>query len=168
MEKKNIKQPTLDEQKELNDILTRKATYIEVRNKKWKSAPLFNGTLRKMTDIFLSEKEEDKVNAKCAAAFLLNGYWSIKFFYWIVWRWMYYVKQYTNAELLPYILECKKKMGVEEYFLATISLTEMTDTWKQMTRKEVQAIQVELASAQLGLSQKSTQTSSRSNTTSEG
>lgn len=158
-EKKTISQPTLDEQKKLNDLLEQKCTYKTVRGKEWKSAPLKNGTLRKMSDIMLNEEEEDKVNSKCCAAFLLNGYWSIKFFYWIVWRWIYYIKQYTNAELLPYIEECKKKMGVEEYFLSTILLIGMNDTTKSMTRKEVQAIQAEQLSAQLGLSQKNSPTS---------
>lgn len=155
-EKKNIAQPNLDEQKELDALLNHSVTYVEVRGKKWECAPLYNGTLRAMTHVVLNEKEEDKVNVKCAALFRLNNFFKIKLFFWILWRWMYYVKEYRNDELLPYLAECKKKVGLEDYIYSTILVTGMKDTVMSMTREEVEHIQAELIMAQHGASQKST------------
>mgnify|MGYP000113932552 FL=1 len=48
------------------------------------------------------------MNSKCAAAIVLNGYWKILFFYWFLWRWFFYVMQYSDEELLPLIETGKK------------------------------------------------------------
>lgn len=165
--KKKISNPTIEDEKELNDLLGEKITYVEVRGKQWKCGYLYHGTERKITDIVLNEKDEDKVSCKCCAALILNGLWKIKFFYWIVWRWFYYIKQYKDSELLPFITECKKKVEVEEYAIATILLTAMKDTIMTKTRAEVQRFQAEQLSAQLGQSQKKDLTSQQPSTTSE-
>lgn len=101
--------------------------------------------------------EENKVACKCAALLRLNGYWSIKFLYWLVWRWFYYIKQYTNDELYPYLEECKKKVPVMSYLMCTTLLTAMMDTKKQMNRAEVNRIQAEQLSAQRAALAKSTE-----------
>ena len=66
------------------------------------------------------------------------------------------MREYTDGELLPFIDLCKKKVGVEEYCMITIYLTEMKDTMKSMTREEVNRIRQESFMAQRGLSEKST------------
>ena len=105
---------------------------------------------------FTSEMDESKVNCKVAALFRLNGFFMIHLFYWLVWRWMYYVKEYRNEELLPYLAECKKKVGLESYIYTTILVTGMKDTVMSMTREEVEHIQAELAMGQHGVSAKNT------------
>lgn len=101
--------------------------------------------------------EENKVVCKCAALMRLNGYWAIKLLYWFVWRWFYYVKQYSEGDLGEYIAECKKKVPVMDYLMCTTLLTAMMDTKKQMNRAEVNRIQVEQLSAQRAALAKNTQ-----------
>lgn len=153
---KKIEQPGLDAERELNDIVNNSKDIVTIRKRKWKVGWMRNRAKRKMTDILLNEKEDDKVNSKCAAALLLNGYFKIFFFYEILWRWFYYVKQYSDEELLPVIELCKKKVQVEAYCATTILLTEMKDTIMIMTREEVSRIRQESIMAQRGRSEKNT------------
>ena len=60
--------------------------------------------------------------------------------WWALWRWYFYVRQYSEAELLPLIELSKKKVPLETYLTATIYLTAMKDTVMQMTRKEAETI----------------------------
>lgn len=164
---KTIEQPTHEDEKELDDILEATKSKVFVRGKEWAVSPLRNGTKRKITSIMLSDGKDDTVSCKCAAALRLNDYWGIKFLYWFLWRWFFYVRQYRDEELVEYISECKKKVGVEGYVIATTLLTGMKDTIMAMTREEVERFQAAQLSAQLGQSQKSTQTSAPLSTTSE-
>lgn len=151
-----IKQPSLDAERELNDVINDSKDVIRIRNIRWKVGWIRNRAKRKLTDILLNEQEDDKVNSKCAAALLLNGYFKIFFFYWLLWRWFYYVKQYSDEELLPVIELCKKKVQVEAYCATTILLTEMKDTIMIMTREEVNRIRQESIMAQRGRSERNT------------
>ena len=134
---KEIKQPTVEDEKLLNEVIENNPDELEAFGRKWKIGYLRNGTKRKVTNILMREKQEDKVSSKCTAALLLNGYFKIFFFYWILWRWLYYIKQVGDEELLPIMEYCKKKVDVESYCLVTIYLTEMRDTIMTMTREEV-------------------------------
>lgn len=155
-ENKVLSEPTQEEEKLFSDIQDEKPSYVLVRGNKWKCGWLKHGTERKISSVMADETiDEDKVICKCAALILLNGLWSIKFFYPILWRWFYYIKQYREDELLPFIIEGKKKVIVDQYLLATMSLTAMRDTIMSKTRKEVNRFQAELLSEQLGRSQKS-------------
>lgn len=141
MPKKNITQPTKENEKELKSIVENKADIVLLRGKKIKLHWLGYFALSKMTDVMINEKEnEQSVLCKCAAAITLNGYWKIKFLWWITWRWYFYVKQYTEKELLPLVECAKKKVPLEPYLTATILLTAMKDTAMQMTRKEAENI----------------------------
>lgn len=157
---KAIQDPTPEEEAEYNDVLDRKPTYVEVRGEKWKCDYIFHGTERKLSSVLADDTDdEDKVTCKCAAILRLNGLWTIKFFYPILWRWYYYVKQYREDELLPFFCECKKKVIANEYLLSIMCLTGMRDTMMSKKRAEVKRIQAELLSEQLGVSQKNSQTS---------
>jgi hypothetical protein len=160
MKEKVITDPTPEEEVFLNDTLERKPSFVKVRDKMWKCDWLFHGTERKLTSVLADEStDEDKVVCKCAALLRLNGLWKIKFFYPILWRYFYYIKQYREDELLPFITECKKKVIANEYLLSIMCLIGMRDTMMSKTRKEVTRLQAELLSEQLGLSQKSSQNS---------
>ena len=164
---KTIKeQPSTEDEKELSSIRENHTTTVLVRGQKWKAKSLHPGAIRKMTDVMLNSKDEDNVSCKCVAAFRLNGWWKIKLFYGLLWRWMFYFRQYREDELLPYIAECKKKIPVQEYAINIILLTEMRDTVQAMTREEVKRIQVAQLTEQLGQSAKSTPTSQPQDTSS--
>ena len=156
---KEIKQPTVEGEKLLNEVIENNPDELEAFGRKWKIGYLRNGTKRKVTNILMREKQEDKVSSKCTAALLLNGYFKIFFFYWILWRWLYYIKQVGDEELLPIMEYCKKKVDVESYCLVTIYLTEMRDTIMTMTREEVRHFLQERRGVQHGASEKSIQAS---------
>lgn len=154
--KKNITQPNEDDERLLNDIIEDSKDIVNLRGKEWSIGWMKHGTQRKITDIVLKEKDESKVSTKCAAVMLLNGYWKILFLYPILWRWMYYIKQYDDNELLPIIELCKKKVPLETFCVTTILLTETKDTIMTMTREEVNRFRQENVSVQRGASGKST------------
>ena len=182
MAKKIVKQPTTEEQRMLKEVTSEEVSYVNVRGKRWKVGWIKNGTLDHVsrillernakvsgneneTDAYTKEYEKDpvrvggrenKVACKCAALLKLNGYWSIKFLYWILWRWYYYVKQYSDTELFEFVEECKKKLPVMDYLMCTTLLTAMMDTKKQMNRAEVSRFQAEQLSAQRAVLEKST------------
>lgn len=156
---KQTEQPTREDEQLLNEVLENKPEKLKAFGRKWNIGYLRNGTKRKVTDILLNEKEEDKVNAKCAAALLLNGYFKLFFFYWLLWRWIYYIRQAGDKELLPILEYCKKKVDVESYCVATIYLTEMRDTIMTMTRKEVNSFLRANRGEQPGASEKNTDAS---------
>lgn len=137
---KKISEPTQGDEKLLDDIVENSVDYVEVRGKRWAVRWVRNRARRKVTDILLKEDDEDKVVCKCAAALRLNGYFKITFLYWALWRWYYYIRQYGEGELLPFISLCKKKVPAEEYLIAIMLLTGMKDTVMNMTRAEAERI----------------------------
>lgn len=142
------RQPTDDEQRELNAVIENEATEVKVRNKTYKVKGLHKETMRKMTDVMLNCNEESQVSSKCAALIILNGFFKIKLFYWFLWRWVHYVMQYSDEELATLIEEGKKKVPVQAYYQNTILLIGMKDTMVAMTRKEAERIRQELLSGQ--------------------
>lgn len=133
---KKITQPTEEDEKLLDAIAENSKDYVEVRGRKWGVRWVRNRAKRKVTHIMLTEKDEDKVVYKCAAALRLNGYFKITFLYWFLWRWYYYVRQYSEGELVPFLNLCKKKVPVEGYLIATMLLTGIKDSAMNMTREE--------------------------------
>ncbi len=138
--RKNIQQPTVEEQKRLDDVLENSTDYVTIRNRKFGIKWLHRGTLRKLTHVLHSCEKEDEVTAKCASLIILNGWWKIKLFHWIYWRMLW--KKYTDSELIDIIAVGKKKVESQklEYLSATMFLTGMKDTMMTMTRKEAEHI----------------------------
>lgn len=138
--RKNIQQPTVEEQKRLDDVLENSTDYVTIRNRKFGIKWLHRGTLRKLTHVLHSCEKEDEVTAKCASLIILNGWWKIKMFHWIYWRMLW--KKYTDSELIDIIAVGKKKVESQklEYLSATMFLTGMKDTMMTMTRKEAEHI----------------------------
>lgn len=141
-------QPTIDEQRELNSVVEDEISEVKVRNTTYRLRYMRNATIRRITDVMLNEKDDSKVSSKCAALMVLNGYFKIKFFYWFLWRWFYYVKQYLEIELHALIDEGKKKVRAEDYYINTIFLIGMKDTMIAMTREEAERFRQELSTAQ--------------------
>ena len=132
--------PTPEDEEQLNDIMEDRSTLVDLRGKKIPIGWLRRGTIRKFTDIMSKKGNDDKVSCQAVAAIVLNGYWAIKFQWWLLWRWYYYIKQYGDNELGPIIAMAKKKIPVKAYFAATILLTAMKDTMMTMTKEEANNI----------------------------
>ena len=145
-----VRQPDEAEQKELQDVVDDSVDVVSLRGRDVRVDWLRNATQRKISSIMVNEKDERKVIAKCAAAIVLNGYWSLLLLWWIVWRWYYYVRQYTDEELLPILEMGKKKVPAIPYFRATMFLTELKMTMAQMTREEVQKALKHFQAGQVG------------------
>ena len=79
---------------------------------------------------------------------LLNNIWKIRAFYWLYWRWLYYIKDVDVVEVLKVLDVSKKKIPSNAFSLTTILATGMTDVMMTMTRSEVKAIQAEQAGEQ--------------------
>lgn len=174
MEEKKIEQPEVAFEKALNSVIEDKEESVVIRGKKFKIKDLRKAVRRKLTDLELEHKEELEYPCKCAAAITCNSFWSLAAFWglgWALrWRWYYYVKQYTTAELLPLIRLAKKKAEKEmlAYTLSTILVTAMKDTTMTMTKQEAKRIQAEKAGEQHGQPPKNLITSREADSSSEG
>lgn len=144
MAKKKINQPTNDEQRDLLNVMINGIDYCELRGKKIGLRWTTGETLKKITSVMLDKDgDESKVSCKCAAAIILRGWFKMKMFYWILWRWFYFVKGYGDHELKPLIELAQKKTPVTQYYEVMTLLTGLKITKEIMTREEVQRIQTE-------------------------
>lgn len=128
MAKKNkepdVRQPDQEQQKEYASLRDNSATVVHIRKKAYKLRWAKNGQIRKLSQILLlspgteegssSEDllkdiaESSKLCCKAAAIYILDGYWKLKFKYWFLWRWFYYIRQYDDEDLKE-VLETGKK-----------------------------------------------------------
>lgn len=138
---KYVEQPGVDAELELNNIIDNGVSKVKIpgTNRSYNIRWLKHESTRKITRVLLQMKEgdDDKISCKVAAVIVLNDFWKIKFLYWIVWRWFYYVRQYVDAQLLPLIMEGKKKVQQGEFYSVTMLLIGMKDTIMTMTKAEI-------------------------------
>ena len=99
-------------------------------------------------DMFSALREDQKLQCKTAAIFVLDGYWKLKFRYWYLWRWFYYVRQYDSFDLEELIAEGKKKVPLEQFLKITMYLTGAKDTLMMMRTEEAERILRELSGGQ--------------------
>jgi hypothetical protein len=135
-----IEQPDNQLQDLLDSVLAEEPTEFTFRGKKHMMGWLKKGAVRKFSHVIMKEKNEGKRNAKIAAILLLNNIWKIRFTYWLLWRYYYYIIDLDDAEVLRVVEIAKKKMPSTPSTLITILATAMTDLMMTMTKKEVQAI----------------------------
>lgn len=138
---KTIEQPNVELQNVLDDILSETPTEYIFRGKKRKLGWLHKGTTRKFTHIELKEKDEWKRRVKQCAVVQLNNVWKIRFFYWLLWRYYYYVLDLDVWEVLGVLNVAKKKIQSVVLQLTTILATAMTDAMMTMTKAEVERFQ---------------------------
>lgn len=151
-----ISQPSKEAKKALREVANNEKSAIEIRGKKFKVGAVYNDTLDWVTDILQDEKTKpNQVNSKCFAALYLNDYFLLRLFWCIVWRWFFYVKQYTDEEMAPYIAEVKKKVSTQSalYYVNTISLIDIQTTTMAMTMEEAERFRRELSMANRGRQQ---------------
>lgn len=148
--------PTLSDERLLEQIVNPRKEYITIRYKKFGISDLTGHGRHKISQILLKEGgNEFAIGCKCLAAAKLNGYFAIKFLWWFVWRWYYYVRQYKDAELTQVLDLIKKKVAEEAYLANTILMIGMRETMMQMNRQEVSASLHALSTAKAGKSAKS-------------
>lgn len=162
-----VEQPSVDAQQIYLSLISNDAEEVQIlrTKKKYKIRWLKNGQLEKLTRLLLHKKsideekttgsevldeilEDTKLACKAAAIILLDGYWKIKFRYWLLWRWFYYIKQYDNIQLAPILDAGKKKVPQMQFFQTIMSLTEARDSLMRMRAKEVEVTLQELSMAQ--------------------
>lgn len=139
---KTIETPSIEDERLLNDIIEDSVDEVSLKgtNKKYKIGWLKKGTMRKITSVAIADGDDDMVSAKTAALIILNNYWKIKFFYPILWRWFFYVKEYTDEQLSEIIAVGKKKVPYIQFLTNTILVTGMRDTIMTMTKAEAERI----------------------------
>ena len=153
---KTYKQPSEEVQKELKSIEDNMPDYAMVRGRRFRIKWMLGFTRSEITKVILKEGNDEKQSCQCAALMVLNGYWSIKLWYWFKWRWFYYIKQYGEEELMELLTLGKKKVPLDEYFSNTILLTALKDTSMMMKKREVATTLQGLNTEQPLKSQKST------------
>lgn len=157
MNDKTIQQPTEEQKKELDNVLTNNTDYVKLGSRKVCIKWLHRGTIRKITHTLHSCKNEDEITAKCASLIILNGWWKINLFHWILWRILFC--WHSDEELLNVVVTGKKKVDSQalQYLNATIFLTEMKDTTMMMTRVEAERTLQGLRQGQVLQSEKNIQ-----------
>lgn len=140
MEKK-IEQPDEQFQRLLDSVLSEEKTDVMFRGRRHSIGWMKKGTMRKFSHVCLKEKDESKRNMKICALMLLNSKWKILFLYWAYWRWLYYVCEVDDAEVLRLCDTAKKKIPSLASSLLTILATGMTDLMMTMTAKEAESTQ---------------------------
>lgn len=168
MEKEpKVEQPSVDAQREYVSLRDNDATVVPVlgTKKKYKIRWLKNGQINKLSRLLIRKSDTDekdgqndspldavlddtKLACKAAAIYILDGYWKLKFRYWFLWRWFYYIRQYDNDQLQPILDTGKKKVPLTQFLLTTMSLTEARVTLISMRTEEVERILQERATVQ--------------------
>lgn len=156
-EEEKLEQPSVDSQQIYLSLINNDAEEVGIlrTKKKYKIRWLKNGQLEKLSRLLLHKKsidettttgsdvmdailEDNKLACKAAAIIILDGFWKIKFRYWYLWRWFYYVRQYDNIQLHQILEVGKKKVPLNQFYATIMSLTEAKDTLMRMRAKEVE------------------------------
>lgn len=159
-EEKVVKDVTREDEQALLDVMENSYDIVEVRGRKLKVRWLHPAVTDWISSLIERDGDENKVMAKCAALIRLNSFWRCHLLYPFVWRWYYYIRQYTTIELTPLFEVAQKKTAKVEaqaYLNAMGLLIALKTTKKQMTKKEVEHILQELRMANDGKSPKSTE-----------
>lgn len=168
MEKEpKVEQPSVESQRTYASLRDNDATVVSIlgTNKKYKIRWLKNGQIDKLSRLLIRKSDTDekdgtqdnaldailndsKLACKASAIYILDGYWKIKFRYWFMWRWFYYIRQYDNVQLQELLEEGKKKVPLIPFLTTTMSLTGAKGTLMNMRTEEAERTLQELAMAQ--------------------
>lgn len=138
-----IEQPADEFRRVLDSIIEAEPEEFEFRGKTRKMGWLHKGTVRRISHVNQKEKSPYKQHCKVCALMMLNNVWKIRFFYWALWRWWYYITDIDEVDILKVLDAGKKKVQQDAFLLNTILLTAMTDLMMTMTKKEAESIQAE-------------------------
>lgn len=129
-----MKQPSKQAKAQLSEILSGEKEIVAIKGTKHsvRIGTIKNGTLEKLTSLWskrdMSKRPEgvndtmaiavDDIyfNHKEAAYIVLNSFWKIKLFHWIVWRWFAFVWQLDETQLSDILSVGKKKIPLLSYY----------------------------------------------------
>lgn len=128
-------------------------------------------TLEKITELWLKrdsmsipEDSASTLKSMCsepyfaireALYFVLNSWWKINLFHRFLTFWWGKVKGYTDEQMLPIILEGKKKLPLTAHWTIMAYSADMRTDMVKMTKTEAEQFRAELLSAASRLSSKS-------------
>jgi len=156
---KVIKEATSEDRKALLSVTENQSDEVTVRGKTFRVRWMHPSTTDWISALMEKDGNDSKVLAQCAALIVLNGFWRSHLFYWLLWRWFYYVKQYNAEELTPLFDMAQKKTAqaaAPAYLNAMILLTALNTLKKQTTKAEAERTLRELRMGNDGKSPKST------------
>ena len=142
-------------EKEYNSLVEDEKDVVYVGKDKFKIGWLRAGAQRKISSIITKYSDDDTLQHRCAAICVLNSFWKITLFYWIVWRWFFFVKEYTSGEMASLLNLFKKKVQHEQSLRNMVSLIGVRDTLKSQTMSTVEATLQKLVSEQSTQSEQS-------------
>lgn len=169
-----MKQPTLEERKEYNDIVENSATRVPIKGTKrsvklrwlhpytieritqvWLERDLASAEVRKGSDVLKDLCKEPYFAFKEAALMILNHDLKIRFFYWFYWRWLAF--RYTEGQMSQIIAEGKKKLNLMAHYETMAFSTDMRTDMVKMTTAEAEQYRAELLSEVKRLSSRTSQ-----------
>lgn len=142
MKKEEVEQPSFDLQAVIDSIMEATPEKVVVNGKERIIGWLHNGTMRKFSHIMLKEKDPWKRSVKVCACVLLNHRYGLvtwlllHLWHPVYWRWLYYVVDIDQVDVVGVLDASKKKIQSEPLALATILATAVMDTMMTMSRQE--------------------------------
>ena len=156
-----MRQPTLNERIEYNDIVNNSVTKVPIRGTKksvrlrwmhpytieritqvWIEREIASAKIKDGADVLKDLCKEPYFAFKEAALMILNNDIKIRLFYWLYWRWLAF--RYTEPQMVDIIAAGKKKfMPMAHYEVLAYSLDMRTDMMR-MTEKEAEQYRAEL------------------------
>ena len=160
-----MKQADIKARQGLNEIVGNTPAIVEIpgtkeRVKVYGVKPY---TLEKITELWLErdvnaapEDSASTLKSLCtepyfavkeALYFVLNSWWKINLFHKILTFWWGKVKGYTDEQMLPIILEGKKKLPLTAHWMIMAYSADMRMDMMKMTKTEAEQYRAELLSA---------------------
>ena len=165
-----MKQADINARQGLNEIADDIATEVQIPGTKKKVS--LRGvkpyTLERITKLWLErdamaapEDSASTLRSMCAEPyfavkealyFVLNSWWKINLFHKFLTFWWGKVKGYTDEQMLPIILEGKKKLPLTAHWMIMAYSADMRTDMMKMTKKEAEQYRAELLSVAKQLS----------------
>ncbi len=151
-------QISLEEQKEIIAMMGEKPIEVEIlrTKKRYTIDWLKNAQMTKLASLLIQKKhggknetnegsdtfkailDDNKLACKVASIYILNGFWKIRFRYWMLWRWFYYIRQYETSQLMPLLLAGRERIPFEQYLFATSIQASAKEILTQMTMQQIE------------------------------
>ena len=128
---------------------------IEKITQIWIERDLAAAELKKASDVAKDLAKEPYFAFKEAAAYYLNNDIKLRLFWPFLWRWWAF--RYTESQMLPIIIEGKKKLPLSAHYETMAYSMDTRTDWVSMTKKEAEQYQAEQLLVLRQLSSKTSQ-----------
>ncbi len=116
---------------------------IEFITKIWIERDLASAAVKDGADVLKDLAKEPYFAFKEAAAYYLNHDIKLRLIWPFLWRWWAF--RYTESQMVPIIVEGKKKLPLMAHFETMAYSMDTRTDWMTMTKKEAEQYQVEQA-----------------------